>query len=177
VLAAVNAKLAAKSANYGPETWRMVEKSILLQMLDQTWKEHLLHLDHLRQGINLRAYAQRDPLNEYKSEAFELFQAMLAHLRERVTQVLCLVELQTTPREEDLAPRAQEMHMEHQDPEPAIGGGPVPGVAVSATVQSRSVADADRDPRNPETWGRLSRNEPCPCGSGKKYKHCHGATA
>ncbi|MFA7430485.1 MAG: preprotein translocase subunit SecA [Rhodospirillaceae bacterium] len=177
VLAAVNEKLAGKAANYGPETWRMVEKSILLQMLDQTWKEHLLHLDHLRQGINLRAYAQRDPLNEYKSEAFELFQAMLAHLRERVTQVLCLVELQTTPREEDLAPRAQEMHMEHQEPEPAVGGGPVPGVAVSATVHNPAVAEADRDPRNPDTWGRVTRNEPCPCGSGKKFKHCHGATA
>ncbi|MGC2856755.1 preprotein translocase subunit SecA [Novispirillum sp. DQ9] len=168
VLAAVNSKLAAKAANVGPDVWRMIEKSILLQMLDQIWKEHLLHLDHLRQGINLRAYAQRDPLNEYKSEAFELFQSMLAHLRERVTQVLCLVEVQ--PQGADLTPPPepqQGLRMEHQEPEPAIGGGPVPGTATAV----------ERDPARPETWGRVARNEPCPCGSGKKYKHCHGVAA
>ena len=90
--------MAEKSANYGPDLMRMAEKSLLLQLLDQTWKDHLLTLDHLRQGINLRAYAQRDPLNEYKREAFELFEAMLANLRQHVTSVLSHVELRVQPQ-------------------------------------------------------------------------------
>src|SRR5437660_9381907 len=93
ITAAADRKMAEKSANYGPDLMRMAEKSLLLQLLDQTWKDHLLSLDHLRQGINLRAYAQRDPLNEYKREAFELFEAMLANLRQHVTSVLSHVEL------------------------------------------------------------------------------------
>src|SRR3546814_18107426 len=92
--------MAEKSANWGPEMLRFVEKSVLLQLLDQLWKEHLLALDHLRQGIGLRAYAQKDPLNEYKSEAFELFDALLARLREQVTGTLCHVEVQHGPVEE-----------------------------------------------------------------------------
>ena len=90
--------MAEKSANYGPDLMRMAEKSLLLQLLDQTWKDHLLSLDHLRQGINLRAYAQRDPLNEYKREAFELFEAMLANLRQHITSVLSHVELRVQPQ-------------------------------------------------------------------------------
>ena len=90
--------MAEKSANYGPDLMRMAEKSLLLQLLDQTWKDHLLSLDHLRQGINLRAYAQRDPLNEYKREAFELFEAMLVNLRQHVTSVLSHVELRVQPQ-------------------------------------------------------------------------------
>ena len=97
ITAAADRKMAEKSANYGPDLMRMAEKSLLLQLLDQTWKDHLLSLDHLRQGINLRAYAQRDPLNEYKREAFELFEAMLANLRQHVTSVLCHVELRVQP--------------------------------------------------------------------------------
>jgi len=177
---AVDRKMAEKAARYGIETWRAVEKSLLLQILDQTWKEHLLNLDHLRQGISLRAYGQRDPLNEYKSEAFEMFQSMLGHLRERVTQVLALVELQTQPTEEQLRQREQqEMHAEHREPEPAVGAGGVPGTAGdTATLPqphtSRQPA-ATPDANDPSTWGKVSRNAPCPCGSGKKYKHCHGA--
>jgi len=177
---AVDEKMAAKVANYGVEVWRMVEKSLLLQILDQTWKEHLLQLDHLRQGIGLRAYAQRDPLNEYKGEAFELFQQMLAHLRERVTQVLAMVELQTQPTQEELDAQRdrQEMREQHQAPEQQVGGGSVPGAeeAGGTTVATRAAA-ADVDPAAPATWGRVSRNAPCPCGSGKKYKHCHGTAA
>src|SRR5207302_3456363 len=90
---AADRKMAEKAANYGPEIMRMAEKSLLLQLLDQTWKDHLLSLDHLRQGINLRAYGQRDPLNEYKREAFELFETMLANLRQHITSVLSHVEL------------------------------------------------------------------------------------
>jgi preprotein translocase subunit SecA len=173
---AVDEKMAAKAANYGTEVWRMVEKSLLLQILDQTWKEHLLQLDHLRQGIGLRAYAQRDPLNEYKGEAFELFQQMLAHLRERVTQVLAMVQLQTEPTQDELDAQRerQEMHARHHEPQPQVGGGAVPGTTGGGTTVANRQAAAEVDPQNPETWGRMSRNAPCPCGSGKKFKHCHG---
>ncbi|GAB3127924.1 preprotein translocase subunit SecA [Novispirillum itersonii] len=163
VMSAIDQKMAAKVANYGADIWRMVEKSLLLQILDATWKEHLLHLDHLRQGISLRAYAQRDPLNEYKSEAFEMFQKMLDHLREKVTQTLALIELRTEPSEDDLRPHdSVPMQEQHAAPQSAFGG-PETG--------------AERNPADPSTWGRVSRNEPCPCGSGKKFKHCHGAAA
>jgi preprotein translocase subunit SecA len=170
ILKASDEKMAAKAAEYGPDVLRMVEKSLLLQILDSMWKEHLLHLEQLRQSIGLRSYAQRDPLNEYKSEAFEMFQAMLSDLRERVTVVLCNVQLRMeAPPEPPPAPEGQ---MVHQEPEPQVGGGGVPGVAPPRPTAS--VAE-DRDPNRPETWGKVARNEPCPCGSGKKYKHCHGA--
>ena len=178
-------KMAEKAANYGADVMRMVEKSLLLQILDQLWKEHLLSLDHLRQGIGLRAYGQRDPLNEYKREAFTLFEAMLERLRERVTQVLAHVELRLDPAlDEALQPPAREMHETRQDPafaeaeaeaasRPPVGGG-IAGNA--APVRSRQ-GSASLDPRDPATWGRVARNAPCPCASGKKYKHCHGRTA
>ncbi|SIS54031.1 preprotein translocase subunit SecA [Insolitispirillum peregrinum] len=151
---AVEAKMNDKITRYSPEVWQSIEKSILLQLLDQIWKEHLLQLDHLRQGISLRAYAQRDPLNEYKSEAFALFEQMLAHLRERVTQVLAMVEIQVTPSEDQLFPHEQgENH-----PQAVESAAAAPAPAAGSSV-----------------WGNVSRNEPCPCGSGKKFKHCHGA--
>jgi len=135
--------MAEKAANYGPSTMRMIEKSLVLQILDQTWKEHLLGLDHLRQGIGLRAYGQRDPLNEYKQEAFDMFERMLALYRERVTTMLCRVELRFDDSEPTSAPSAPP-------------------------------AAPQIDPADPSTWGQVQRNAPCPCGSGKKYKHCHG---
>jgi preprotein translocase subunit SecA len=171
VLAAVEDRMTARRARYGDEIWSMMERSLLLQILDQIWKDHLLQLDHLRQGITLRAYAQRDPLNEYKSEAFEMFQAMLVHLRERITQVMALVEIQAEP-DQDIgdrvrpAPRA-EVHPQRE--------------AVHAMAGAGGSGDAPlrhppfRDPANPDSWGRVSRNEGCPCGSGRKYKHCHGS--
>jgi len=168
-------KMAEKAAHYGPEVMRNVEKSLLLQLLDQMWKEHLLMLDHLRQGIGLRAYGQRDPLNEYKREAFNLFEDMLARLRERVTMVLAHVELRFEAPPE-LAPRREPEMVETRD-DPAFAQGP-PRPAHDAggdvTVRSRRAASAV-NPADPSTWGRVSRNAPCPCGSGKKYKHCHGA--
>jgi preprotein translocase subunit SecA len=192
---AADRKMAEKAANYGSDVMRMVEKSLLLQILDQVWKEHLLSLDHLRQGIGLRAYGQRDPLNEYKREAFVLFEAMLERLRERVTQVLAHVELRLDPAlqpemERALQPPPREMHETREDPafaEGAVPTAPPPGAPASgATIglaerppqplRSRATADAV-DPRDPATWGRVARNAPCPCGSGKKYKHCHGRTA
>jgi preprotein translocase subunit SecA len=163
---------AAKAANAGPELMRMVEKSLLLQIFDQSWKEHLLALDHLRQGIGLRAYGQRDPLNEYKSEAFALFNNLLQELRERVTSVLLRMEL----RPEEPLPEPEPMRFlraEHPAPEMAgavlgpDGFAAPPGPAVPRAVEGV-------DPNDPATWGKTPRNAPCPCGSGKKYKHCHG---
>jgi preprotein translocase subunit SecA len=176
-------KMAEKAANYGADVMRMVEKSLLLQILDQVWKEHLLSLDHLRQGIGLRAYGQRDPLNEYKREAFALFEAMLDRLRERVIQVLAHIELRVDPGlDQALQPPTREMHETRQDPafaEAEAAPRPIEGglaLEAAAPVRSRQGA-ASLDPRDPATWGRVARNAPCPCGSGKKYKHCHGRMA
>ena len=174
--AAADRTIAEKVANYGPEVWRSVEKSVLLELLDQLWKEHLLTLDHLRQGINLRAYAQKDPLNEYKREAFGLFEGMLDHLRARVTEVLAHVQIQAIPEEELAMARHQQEMMETREG-PAFGPAPDGGGAAVDTLTAplrRRQAAATIDPNDPATWGRISRNTPCPCGSGKKYKHCHG---
>jgi preprotein translocase subunit SecA len=185
---AVDRKMAEKAANFGPEIMRMVEKSLLLQILDQVWKEHLLGLDHLRQGIGLRAYAQKDPLNEYKREAFNLFEAMLERLRERVVSVLAHVELQLTPKEEAalLPTGEQEMHETREDPafahadaapQQSAAAAAAPAAAPAPTPVRSRHGSATLDPKDPATWGRIARNAPCPCGSGKKYKHCHGQVA
>ncbi len=214
IMAAADRKMAEKTANYGPELMRMAEKSLLLQLLDQTWKDHLLSLDHLRQGINLRAYAQRDPLNEYKREAFALFEGMLANLRQHVTSVLSHIELRVQQ------PAFAEMPAE---PEEAMAGGTMAGGTMAggtmaggtmgvgemhatdmratdmraadmratgtngrpAAMRARAArrggpangADPGElqrvaGPRSP--WAGTPRNAPCPCGSGRKFKHCHG---
>jgi preprotein translocase subunit SecA len=171
---AADAMMAAKAANMGPELMRFIEKSLLIQTMDAVWKEHLYALDHLRQGIGLRAYGQRDPLNEYKSEAFALFNAMLDELKERVTAMLARVELAPEP-----IPQPQPMQMMelHPQPTPAFAGEPemalegAGSMAIGATQPMRSDAV---DPNDPATWRNASRNAPCPCGSGRKYKHCHG---
>jgi preprotein translocase subunit SecA len=170
---------ASRVANLGPDLMRMVEKSLLLQIFDAVWKEHLLALDHLRQGIGLRAYGQRDPLNEYKSEAFNLFNAMLEDLRERVTSVLMRIEL--SPNAPPPMPEpVQVMDMRHPDPNQAGGeleyaeaeaGAPY-GTATQAA--RAPLVSAAVDPNDPSTWAATPRNAPCPCGSGKKFKHCHG---
>ena len=173
---AVDRKMAEKAVRFTPAVMRDVEKSLLMQILDQMWKEHLLALDHLRQGIGLRAYAQRDPLNEYKTEAFNLFEQMVDGLRERVSLVLSHVELQFTPAEgetEELLERPREETFEgHEDPAFAKKK---PAAELESIPTLKRKGDVQRDPANPDTWGRISRNEPCPCGSGKKYKHCHGS--
>jgi preprotein translocase subunit SecA len=167
--------MAMKAAQAGSELLRQVEKAILMQTLDHHWREHLMMLDYLRQAVGLRGYGQRDPLNEYKSEAFELFENLLVRLREDVTRQLMNAQFVTeAPNLEE--PSLPEMHAHHLDPrtgEDELAGGDVatlarpvrndPGVAV--------------DPKNPATWGKVSRNAPCPCGSGKKFKHCHGSLA
>lgn len=166
--------LAAKASNVGPDLMRFIEKSLLLQVLDQAWKEHLLALDHLRQGIGLRAYGQRDPLNEYKSEAFALFNAMLDELKERVTMLLSRVELSPdAPPTPDFQPRPQAMAELHPAPASVMQAFE-PMAAESGDVATVAVAADDRGGADP--WASTPRNAPCPCGSGKKYKHCHGRT-
>ena len=178
---AADRKYAEKVANYGPETMRHVEKSLLLQILDQEWKEHLLQLDHLRQGVSLRAYAQKDPLNEYKREAFELFETMLTTLREEVTSVLMHVEIRIAPQPEEMFARApQEMHEGRDDPALAMAeagagyppdGAPLPEGMVRRATAGAAVAGGV------DAWANTPRNAPCPCGSGQKFKHCHGKVA
>ena len=169
---AAERKMAEKAANYTPEVMRIVEKSLLLQLLDQHWKDHLLQLDHLRSGIGLRAYGQRDPLNEYKSEAFGMFQALLDDLREAVTTVLAHIELKLDQQQASLTARrpAQEMQESRADPLTGEDKAAAPQLAVLGGHGPKPPAS----PGDPATWGKVRRNAPCPCGSGKKYKHCHG---
>lgn len=176
LIEAADKRMAEKAARFGPETMRAVEKSLLLQILDQIWKEHLLTLDQLRQGIGLRAYGQRDPLREYQREAFDLFEEMLVNLRQRVTQLLSHVEIRA-PEDADLPRRSQEMHETREDP--ALVGQRSASPAGSdesptASPQMSRKSANNIDPDDPSTWGRVARNAPCPCGSGSKYKHCHG---
>ena len=172
---AVDGQIAAKAANAGPEIFRSVEKAVLLQLLDQLWKDHLLTLDHLRHGIGLRAYGQRDPLNEYKQEAFALFEEMLVGLRERTTMMLAHVELSMDFSEEEyLAARAGEEGEAHHDSPEYMGGEDEQAEgSATMTVVNRQAAP-EVDPNDPATWGKVPRNAPCPCGSGNKFKHCHG---
>ena len=167
---AADAHYAAKVETYGPELMRQAEKSLLLQVLDHNWKEHLLHLDHMRQGIYLRGYGQKDPLNEYKREAFDLFDKLLSDLRQAITQVM--MQLQIRIQEPPPEPAMAE----------AVAGGPRGGGGGNAAAPARMLAMAGGpagqqqvDPDDMSTWGRVGRNAPCPCGSGKKYKNCHGA--
>ncbi|MFO1162081.1 MAG: preprotein translocase subunit SecA [Reyranellaceae bacterium] len=173
---------AQRAAQYGPEVWRQVEKSVLMQLFDQSWKEHLLHLDHLRQGIGLRAYGQKDPLNEYKREAFNLFSDMLSGLREQVVGLLSTLQLRMEqPPMPEMMPTAQ-MHEIHEDPalaaamseDPAFDPADPDGGGVATLHRPRQAAKPTRDPNDPASWGKVSRNATCPCGSGKKFKHCHG---
>jgi len=170
---AVDRHMAEKTANFGVELMRMAEKSILLQVLDQHWKEHLLNLDHLRQGIHLRGYAQRDPLNEYKKEAFELFEGMLGQVRESTTQILARLQVRS---EEPVDPLLQEppdpdfSRLRETSIDPALAGED----QAEGDAQPRQRAGVAADPRDPSTWGKVARNAACPCGSGRKYKHCHG---
>ncbi|MGI4746511.1 MAG: preprotein translocase subunit SecA [Janthinobacterium lividum] len=180
---------AAKAANFGPAVMRYIEKQLLLSTLDTVWKEHLLLLDQLRQGISLRAYGQKDPLNEYKNEAFSLFNVMLDELRERVTAMLSRVEVM--PPADDPFPDQMLDGLVAVHPEPlaaieAMHSGPAmfsdSGVG-SASLQEtmepppESVQLAPSHPHltaDPATWVDTPRNGSCPCGSGNKYKHCHG---
>ncbi len=177
--------MAGKVAQWGAPVVRDVEKWILLQTLDHLWREHLVMLDHLRQVVGLRGYGQRDPLNEYKSEAFSLFEGMSHDLRERVTGQLMRLEIRAAPPPEQQPTMLPAMEAHKIDPmtgedEMALamagaetlarhGIGAATGAAAARAPQAPA-----RNPKDPTSWGKVGRNEPCPCGSGKKFKHCHG---
>jgi len=163
--------MAAKSAQWGPDVMRYVEKTILLQTLDHLWREHLVMLDHLRQVIGLRGYGQRDPLQEYKAEAFNLFEALISHMREAVTAQLMRVEIVPPEQQPELPP------MEAHKLDPNTGEDEMAFANVALAPAANVVPATQRDPGNPDTWGKIGRNEDCPCGSGKKFKHCHGRYA
>jgi len=139
-----------KIEKYSTEVWNMVEKNLTLQVLDQHWKDHLLGLDHLRQGIGLRAYGQKDPLNEYKSEAFSMFENMLSSLRESLIMFLSNIEINLETISEETKPNQRQNNEKY--------------------IKNTEPINKD----DPKSWGKVGRNAPCPCGSGKKYKHCHG---
>ncbi len=172
---AADAAAKDRAERFGPDVMNYVERSIVLQTLDHLWREHIVNLDHLRSVIGFRGYAQRDPLQEYKGEAFELFQAMLGNLRQAVTAQLMRVELvrQAADAPPPQAPEAHGQHIDATTGEDDFGDSAV----LMRTETTAVVAPEDRDPADPATWGKVSRNEACPCGSGKKYKHCHGAFA
>ena len=140
-------KISKKMDVFGIQNMQTIEKQIMLQVVDQNWKEHLLQLDHLRQGIGLRAYAQRDPLNEYKSEAFNLFQEMLESIRNQVTTILLNIEISS-----EIPERKEE----------------------NITLIKEPIDNNNKKTNTPIISKKIGRNETCPCGSGKKYKHCHG---
>ncbi|MEA2927746.1 MAG: preprotein translocase subunit SecA, partial [Hyphomicrobiales bacterium] len=167
--------MAAKVAQWGPDVIRYVEKSILLQTLDHLWREHLLMLEHLRQVIGLRGYGQRDPLNEYKAEAFSLFEALSNRLREAVTAQLMRVEIVQQPPAEEQQQNLPYMEAHKIDPNSGDDEMSFADASLApALVGNGNGTARAANPADPTTWGKVGRNEPCPCGSGKKYKHCHG---
>ena len=151
ILEQVHLRYSARQAHYGEGLMKMAEKSFMLQVIDAMWKDHLHQLDHLRQGIGLRAYGQRDPLNEYRQEAFTLFEDMLSRIHEHFIQLYALADFTV-----ETAQPQRQMPIQNRQ------------------YSSKDAQDGGLDPNNPETWGRVPRNAPCPCGTGKKYKHCHG---
>jgi preprotein translocase subunit SecA len=170
---------AARAAEAGLDVMRRVEKAILLNVLDTNWREHLQTLDHLRSVIWLRGHGQRDPVNEFKTEAFSLFESLLDGLRRDVTRMLMHVQVR---RPEETVPERREIPMTETHVDPSTGENEMAGPAArghrasagGVTLAARARA-GEIDPNNPETWGRVSRNAPCPCGSGKKFKVCHGS--
>ena len=175
-----DAMVADKAASLDAETWVQVEKSILLQNLDHHWKEHLATLDALRQVVHLRAYAQKTPINEYKQEAFSLFERMLDQIREDVTRTIAHAQFQYQPPTD--LPELPDFITTHFDPFTGMDDSNDVDAGTLGLIQTQlpplqvirpEEADLGEDPASWE--GRVSRNAPCPCGSGNKYKHCHGA--
>jgi len=165
---------AEKRERYGQDIMGQVEKTFLLRTLDQLWRDHIITVEQLRQVIHLRGYGQRDPLNEYKTEGYNLFENMVDRLRENVTAQVMRVEVQmrdpselTQLPDEDELPMMQAHHID-----PITGEDEISQSGPLLAQQSQQ-----RDPKDPKSWGKVARNDPCPCGSGKRYKHCHGAFA
>jgi len=161
--------MAKKAIDFGAENMRQIEKQVLLQAIDTKWREHLVTLEHLRSVIGFRGYAQRDPLNEYKTESFQLFEGMLDGLRETVTQQLAHVRPLTAEEQNQMLVQmaAQEAQLQKQAD---VAEAEVTGEA-AANPEEAAPGFVEDDP---STWGNPGRNEKCPCGSGKKFKHCHG---
>ena len=173
VMKAADQHYAEKRAKYGPEIMTQVEKTFLLRTLDQLWRDHIITVEQLRQVIHLRGYGQRDPLNEYKTEGYNLFESMVNRLRENVTAQVMRVEVQLRDPSEMALPDEDDLPMmaaHHIDP--VTGEDELSEGGVLLAAQSTAV-----NPKDPKTWGKVARNDPCPCGSGKRYKHCHGAYA
>ena len=175
---AADAAYEERVARNSPDMMRYIEKQVILQSLDHLWREHLVTLDHLRQVIGWRGMAQRDPLNEYKSEAFELFRTLIAQWHEGVIAQMMRIEVRLQPPPE-AEPAMQLQHMDPvshmNDAELGVISEPINAAfSPSTSAYDETVDVADRNPDDPSTWGRIGRNEPCPCGSGKKFKHCHG---
>jgi preprotein translocase subunit SecA len=165
---AADEMMAKKAVAFGLDSMRSIEKQVLLQTIDQKWQEHLLTLEHLRSVVGFRGYAQRDPLNEYKTEAFALFESMLDNLRGDVTRTLAQVRPMTEEEQAELMAQLQQQQ-EQQASLQAAAHTSGPGEEPTSEH-----ARAGFDEQDPSTWGDPGRNEPCPCGSGKKFKHCHG---
>jgi preprotein translocase subunit SecA len=172
ILKAVDTRAAERAANVGPDLMRYIEKSILLQTLDHDWREHIVNLDHLRQYVGLRGYGQRDPLNEYKSEAFELFEALLAKMRTGVVQQLMHLQINMEAPPPTLEMAQRPMQASHINP---LTGEDEMGSPDMIRSRISRLENVPVDPNDPSTWGKIQRNAPCPCGSGRKFKHCHGA--
>ncbi|KNG93334.1 preprotein translocase subunit SecA [Pseudaestuariivita atlantica] len=168
--------MAKKAVDFGAENMRNIEKQVLLQTIDAKWREHLLTLEHLRSVVAFRGYAQRDPLNEYKSEAFQLFESMLESLRVQVTQQLAQIRPLTEEEQRQMMEQmmAQQAQLKAQADASQAGQ---PGQTEGDQAAAGPTAAEGFDENDPATWGNPGRNDPCPCGSGKKFKHCHGKLA
>ena len=167
-------KMAEKAEAFGPDVMRNIEKQILLQTIDAKWREHLLTLEHLRSVVGFRGYAQRDPLNEYKTESFQLFESLLDGLRSEVTQKLAQIRPMT---EEEQKAMLQQVLEQQRRANPALAAAAAGGGVATASEPEAAPAGTPAegfDENDPSSWGNPGRNDLCPCGSGKKFKHCHG---
>jgi preprotein translocase subunit SecA len=177
IVEASDKMMAEKAEAFGTETMATIEKQVLLQAIDGKWREHLLRLEHLRSVVSFRGYAQRDPLNEYKTEAFQLFEGLLNSLREQVTQQLSRIRPVTKEEQEEMIRQMlaaqQAARVPAEAAAPQVAAPAKPAVA-TAPDKARVPILAGFDEADPSTWGNPGRNDPCPCGSGEKFKHCHG---
>ena len=170
IQAAVASHFDEKFADVDPKALHDIEKNLMIQLLDQHWKEHLAGMDHLRQGIHLRGYAQKNPAQEFKRESFEMFKQMMASIRYEFVSTLCRIEFKEQPEmapQSHIAPNLSYQHAE-------FGG--IPAEPVQQDMPAEMQMNDEQEPYQPFVRGqkKVGRNEPCPCGSGKKYKQCHG---
>jgi preprotein translocase subunit SecA len=161
-------QMSQKADAFGADNMRSIEKQVLLQSIDGKWREHLLRLEHLRSVVGFRGYAQRDPLNEYKTESFALFESLLNSLRHEVTQKLSAIRPLTEEEQQSMLAQITAQQR------PAAGLPAADAAPQTAPVGAPEARLAGFDEADPATWGNPARNDPCPCGSGEKFKHCHG---